>query len=176
MKQFALLLILLTLSKFAFAQDAGSGHNPQLGAFIGRALPHSISSTDDIFTLWGARYSYPVGKNEKGGGGGFIDLSFLGGNGSAVHWGGVGLDISMQAPLETLIVGAGLGIDFTQYSSDITSNKFVFGEHLIGSIMSRIGGASLLRFDMKFNSLPGTTVFFGLGVVYEFDGSSGGGG
>lgn len=177
MNKVLFIALVLLAAPNSYAQDSGgSGHNPQLGVFIGRALPHGISATDNIFTLWGARYSQPMGKPEKAGGGSFVDLSFIGGNGSEVHWGGVGLDASMQAPFETLIASVGLGIDFTQYSSDTASTKYVFGEHFLGSVMSRIGDSAMLRFDMKFNANPGTTVFFGIGVVFEFNGSSGGGG
>ncbi len=171
-----LLLVGLNAPLAAFAEDSGASHIPQLGVFAGRALPHGISSADDIFTLWGVRYSQPFGRTDKGGGGAFVDFGFIGGNGSDVHWGGLSVDVSLQAPFETLIGSVGLGVDVTQYSSDTQSTKVVFGEHFLGSVMSRIGGESYLRFDMKFNSQPGTTVFFGLGVVFGFDEGSGGGG
>lgn len=168
-----ILFFVLGLNNLAHAQNGGGspGHNPQLGVFIGRVLPHSISSTDDIFTLWGVRYSSPMGKGDKSGGS-FLDYTFFGGNGANVHWGGLSLDLSMQIPIETLVAAAGLGFDYTQYSSDIQKQRGVFGEHFIGSVMSRIGDTSLLRFDMKFNANPGSTVFFGIGLVVEFDGSS----
>ncbi len=163
-------------SSSSYAQDSGgTGHSPQFGVFLGRTLPHGISVNDDIFTQWGVRYSQPMGKSDKGGGGIFADLSLISGNGSSVHWAGAALDASMQAAVETLIVCVGLGVDFTEYSSDKTTQKFVVGEHFIGGVMSRLGESTLLRFDMKFNANPGTTVFFGLGVVFEFNGSSGGG-
>ncbi len=171
--------LVLTTCISSFADDSGGGgpgHKPQLGVFIGRVLPHNISGNDNIFTLWGLRYSSPMGKADKGGGGSYLDFTFLGGNGANVHWGGLSLDLSMQMPIETLVAAAGLGFDFTQYSSDTQSTKGVFGEHFIGSVMSRMGSSSLLRFDMKFSANPGSTVFFGLGLVLEFDGSSSSGG
>jgi hypothetical protein len=174
MKYVFIITLALFTASFAFA-EATASHDSQLGIFAGRALPHGISSTDDIFTLWGLRYSMPFGKTDASGGGKFVDFGFIGGNGSLVHWGGVSVDVSLQAPFETLVGSVGLGIDATQYSSDTTSTKVVFGEHFLGSVMSRLGGNSFLRFDMKFNSQPGTTVFIGLGVVFAFESDNAGG-
>jgi hypothetical protein len=183
MKLLVFLLLTLAAPLAAYAEDAPStggnassaDHVSQLGVFFGRSLPHGISSSDDIFTLWGLRYSMPFGVTEKSGAGKFVDFGFIGGNGSDVHWGGLSVDVSMQAPFETLVASVGLGVDFTQYSSDTTSTKFVFGEHFLGSVMTRLGGSSFLRFDMKFNSQPGTTVFFGLGVVFDIGTAEGAG-
>jgi len=169
-----LLLAALALAPLtSHAQDNTSSpggtasHVSQIGVVFGRCLPHGISSTDDIFTLWGGRYSMPFGATEKNGGGKFVDFGIIGGNGSAVHWGGASIDVSIQAPFETLIMSVGLGVDVTQWSSDTKSTTVTIGEHFLGGVMTRLGGSSYLRFDMKFNSQPGTTVFFGLGITFD---------
>jgi len=97
---------------------------PQLGIFAGRALPHGVSSTDDIFTLWGFGIrnlsAKPIARAAA-----FSRFRFYRGNGSNVHWGGLSIDASLQAPFGNFDWFGRVGLDVTQYSSDTTSTKVV---------------------------------------------------
>jgi hypothetical protein len=44
-----------------------------------------------------------------------------------------------------------------------------------GGLMSQMGSSSWVRFDMRINSKPGTSLYFALGLVFDFDGFGGGG-
>lgn len=158
----------------AFAQakgDAGVLHVPNAGFFVGKVLPNGISTTDEIFSLWGLRYSHPTKK-----GLGFYDLAIEGANSSGVNWKNASVGMSMHIPIETLVGHVGLGLDVTRYETAGTNSTTVGGSHFIGGVLSQIGGNVFARFDMKLNSQPGTSLFFGLGLVMYLDGAAAGGG
>lgn len=153
-------------TSFTFAQDSGNSNRPsQVGAFLGRVLPNGIEGAEEIFSLWGLRYSHPLGKKS-----GYLDFGTLLGNSDGVQWKGAFAGISMHIPIETLIGHAGIGIDFTQYESETTAATSSGGGHFIGGVMSQIGGNAFARFDMKLNSKPGTSLYFALGLLFELDG------
>ena len=158
-------------SHSANAQGAKEdGHFSQFGVFMGKMLPNGLDSEDEIFSLSGLRYSSPIGK-----GNGYADFGAIMGNGDGVKWQGAFVSVSMHIPVETLIGHAGVGLDFTRYeTSETDAAKNIGGGHFIGGIMSKIGGNVLARFDMKLNSKPGTSLFFGFGLVFEFDGAGDG--
>lgn len=172
------LIYLIFLAPFTwgthvFAQNTGgggggSGQLSQIGVFTGRILPKSIDGASEIFSLSGLRYSHPMSKS------GFIDGGAIFGNGEGVKWQGVFLSMSMHIPIETLIGHAGIGLDMTRYEVGGGQAKNIGGGHFIGGIMTRLGGNVLARFDMKLNSKPGTSLFFGIGFVIEFDWGGGG--
>lgn len=152
-------------------QEGSSAYYHQVGLFVGKVLPNGIGAEDEIFSQSGIRYSMPAGKKT----GGYYDFSFFGSNSAGVEWQGLAAGVSMHIPVETLMAHAGLGLDFTNFKTE-TSDGRVGGGHFIGGVMSRMGGNALLRFDMKLNSKPGTSLFFGVGIVIELDdlGSSSG--
>ncbi len=161
-------LIFVLFAATSFAQDAGSGSAPwQTGVFIGRALPHGVSQNDNIFSIWGLRMSLPMGGDKSHGG--YFDATYTNGIGGTVTWQGLSGGVSLQVPFETLILGMGIGLDVTRYTSDAQLDpKTVVGEYATGSLMTKITSSVLARFDMTFNSAPGTTMMFDLGLVFEF--------
>lgn len=161
------IIITCFVSVSVFAQEKESGHFSQVGVFVGKMLPNGMDSQDEIFSLSGLRYSSPLGK-----GSGYLDMGGLMGNGAGVKWQSLFVSASMHIPVETLIGHAGVGLDITRYETSQVEPKNIGGGHFIGGIMSKIGGNVLARFDMKLNSKPGTSLFFGFGLVFELDGEA----
>ena len=163
--KYVLVLTTLFLSQWAYAQegDAGKGIS-QFGAYVGNVLPNGIDGAEEIFPLWGLRYSHAMSST------GFLDFSTYAGNSEGVTWQALSIGASMQAPVETLIGHAGIGLDFTRYSTSESDTKNTGGGHFIGGVMSEIGGNVLARFDMKLNSKPGTSLYFAIGLVFALDG------
>jgi len=155
-----ILFLLLFSSISAFAQNDNTSAGVQVGAFIGNTLPSGIEGADDIFPLWGLRYSHGLSRR------GFADISTFFGNSEGVSWQGAALGISMQAPIETLVGHAGIGLDYTRYETTTTAVKNYFGGHFIGGVMAEIGGNTFARFDMKLNSKPGSSLYFAIGLVF----------
>jgi hypothetical protein len=183
-KSILIQLISVFVSCSVFAADGGAGGaaggagadgddklvpHPQVGAFVGRILPHGLDNNDEIFSVWGLRYSHPYGKNNA-----YIDGGTVMGNSAGIKWQSGFLSLSMHFPIETLIGHAGIGLDMTRYETETTPSKNIGGAHFVGGIMSKIGGNTFVRFDMKLNSKPGTSLFLGIGLVIEFDGKGGG--
>jgi hypothetical protein len=165
------IFILLSVIFFSFQShaqdDGGSGRPSQAGVSVGKVLPNGVTTEDEIFSLWGVRYSIPAGR-----GSGYYDLGGYIGSSNGVDWYSGFASISMHIPVETLIGHAGVGIDYTNFETSTQAAKSEFGGHFVGGVMSQIGGNVFARFDMKLNSKPGTSLFFGLGLVIELDGSS----
>jgi hypothetical protein len=149
------------------AQSSGSTRPSQVGAFIGNLLPNGVDGVNEITPLWGFRYSHPVGRGAYAEGGGIF------GNSKGVMWQGAFASMRMDIPVETLVATAMIGLDFTRYSGEGTKAKNTGGGHAGGGLMSEIGDGSWIRFDMKLNSKPGTSLYFALGLMFEL-GSSGG--
>jgi hypothetical protein len=147
----------------AHAQDSGgSGHN-EIGIFSGRILPN-VSGASEIFSLTGVRYSRSFTDNGLG----FWEVGGLTGNGSGVEWKGAFASLRMNIPVETIIAFTYLGLDFTRYKGENTETVNRGGYHVGGGMMSLIGGGTWFRFDMKLNSQPGTSLYFALGLVFDF--------
>jgi hypothetical protein len=170
---FLLAGISISFSTPSWAQDSGGGSSRahQVGAFVGRMLPHKVDGAEEIFGLSGLRYSMPLGSGD-----GFADAGAMFGNSEGVKWQGIFVTASMQMPIETLVGHAGIGADYTMYEGSGGVDKASGGLHFVGGVMNRLGGNALARFDMKLSSSPGTTLFFALGLVIELDGGAGGGG
>ena len=101
--------------------------------------------------------------------GGYFDATYTNGIGNSITWQGLSGGVSLQIPLETLVLGTGIGLDVNRYTSDIQLNpKTVMGTYFTGSVMTKITSSVLARFDMTFNSAPGTTMMFDLGLMYEY--------
>jgi hypothetical protein len=160
-----LTFILLGFSSGAFAQDgSGGGNISQLHLFIGKALPSGIDNVEEIFSLGGLRYSMNLGSDPHS----FAEFGGVGGNSSGVKWQNAFASVRMDVPIETLIALAYVGIDYTRYEPETEKAKQAFGGHVGGGLMSLIGGESYVRFDMKLNSGPGTSLFFSLGLMFQF--------
>jgi len=166
-KYFVILTSMLYLSLAQAQEDADSAGVAQFGAFVGNTLPNGIDGAEEIFPLWGARYSHPVSKT------GFVDISAFAGNSEGVDWKALAAGISMQIPIETLIGHVGIGLDYTRYSTSEVETTNEAGAHFIGGAMTSIGGNVLARFDMKLNSKPGTSLYFAVGFVFALGGGDG---
>ncbi len=163
MKYIFLLIFGLFLSS-AHAQEGSDAGASQIGAYVGNTLPNGIDGAEEIFPLWGLRYSHALSQN------GFADLSTFAGNSEGVEWQGISIGASMQIPVETLIGHAGVGIDFTRYSTVEQETTNAVGGHFVGGVLMPIGGNVYSRFDMKLNSKPGTSLYFALGLVFALGG------
>jgi hypothetical protein len=116
------------------------------------------------------RYSHPFGKLA------YAEFGSLFGHSKGVDWKGAFVDLRMDIPIETMTAFTYVGMDFTRYSTETHETSNEGGGHVGGGLMSLIGGSSWVRFDMKLNSKPGTSLYFALGLVFDFDGFGGGGG
>ena len=133
---------------------------------MGNMLPNGIDGADEIFPLSGLRYSLPMGES----GVGHYELGGLFGNGEGVRWQGAFASLRMNVPVETLLGFAYLGLDFTNYEGSGGEKEQRGGAHLGGGLMTLIGGNASLRFDMKLNSKPGTSLYFSLGFSFTLGG------
>jgi hypothetical protein len=175
-------LLIVSMTLILSAQSFGQNNAPgggggetvssanQAGFFISRLLPNGVSERDEIMQLWGLRYSYAMNA------GSYIDFGGIMGSEYGVDWMGLSAGISMHIPIETLIGHAGLGADVTRYETPQTDTQNEIGIHFIGGVMSRIGGGTHARFDMKLGSKPGAYLLFAVGLSFEFAPSGGGGG
>lgn len=150
------------------AQSGNSDRSSQFGAFIGNMLPNGVDGVNEITPLWGVRYSHPTGKMA------FAEIGGIFGHSHGVEWQGAFASIRWDIPIETMIATTYLGLDFTRYSGESQAPTNVGGGHVGGGLMTLIGGGTWARFDMKLNSKPGTSLYFALGLVFEWDSGAGG--
>ena len=160
------LIILLFATKVVAQPSGDSAGFSQVGGFIGRVLPNGIDGADEIFEKYGLRYSIAGGKSS------YYDITGFYADSEGVQWTGVSFGISAQIPIETLIGHAGVGLDYTRVETETAPADDAIGGHFIGGVMTSIDGGVLVRFDMKFNSGPGTSLFFALGIVFELGGGA----
>ncbi len=152
----------LSLSAVYAQEGASTGAPSQVGVFLGNMLPNNVPGMDEITPLWGFRYSHPLGSMVYAEGGGVFSHS------NGVDWKGAFASLRMDVPLETMIAMAYLGLDYTNYSGEGQKTTNKGGGHAGGGVMSLIGGNIYMRFDMKLNSQPGTSLYFALGLSYFF--------
>lgn len=162
---FFIFLVFFGLSS-AWAQEGGGDGPHELNVFMGNVLPNGIDGAEEIFPLSGLRYS--VSMDEKGIG--FYEFGGVFGNGEGVEWQGAFASLRMNVPVETLVGFAYVGLDFTRFSTPTEDTQQRGGGHLGGGLMTLIGGNCSLRFDMKLNSKPGTSLYFSLGLSFELGG------
>jgi hypothetical protein len=159
-------LTILLLVNLAFAQaDGPSGGIPnEFSIFTGRVLPNGVDGATEIFSISGLRYSRAF--SDKGHG--FWEVGANFGNSAGVEWKAGSASLRMDVPIETLVGFTYIGADFTQYTGVGVAEQSKGGAHVGGGMMTNIGGATSLRFDMKLTSKPGTFLFFGLGLSWAF--------
>ncbi len=176
MKIIFVIFFTVLMGQPVFAQDEGGGggdggaegpQNSQFGYFIGRVLPNGVTDEDEIYTLWGLRYSMHRKSSQ------FFDFGTINGNSEGVKWNSLFFSISTQIPVETLIGHAGVGLDLIRYETGTIDTTNKGSVHFIGGIMSKIGSGTYLRFDMKLNQMPGTFLYFALGLSMELGGGGG---
>lgn len=163
-RTFLLFLSLILLVPCAFAQDSKDAGPSQIGVFVGNLLPSGVPGVEEITPLWGIRYSFPLARMAYAEGGGIF------GNSGGVKWQGAFASLRMDIPLETLVAFALVGLDVTRYEVAPAEASNIGGGHAGGGLMSQIGGNAWVRFDMKLNSKPGTSLYFAIGIVFELGG------
>lgn len=155
------ILLSIFLSSSAFAQ-AGADSKSELGIFYGKVLPNGLTGTDEIFSLWGLRYSRSVNSD----GTVLAEGTLATQADSTIDWLSASADVRMDVPIDTLTGIAFLGIDYATYKVIGFERDESFGVHAGGGIIALIGGNASFRADMKVQSKPGTTLQFGLGLVF----------
>ena len=161
------LFILVFISSLTAWGQAGNDGGPhEFNIFMGNVLPNGIDGADEIFPLSGLRYSIAMSEEAVG----FYEFGGVFGNGEGVSWQGVFASLRMDVPVETLVGFAYLGLDFTNYEGNGTEEQQRGGGHVGGGLMTLIGGNASVRFDMKLNTKPGTSLYFSLGLSFELGG------
>ncbi len=158
--------ILLVTSLPSLVQAQQQGQNDaasQFNFYYAKVLPKSIDYVDDIFSLWGLRYSRNFWDDRSV----FGEFGFVNADDDQVDWMSASASIRMDVPIETLVGIAFLGMDFTQYQGAGGEEESLAGFHAGGGVIAHIGGNAHFRLDMKFNSKPGTTLVFGMGFVVD---------
>ncbi|HMN68103.1 MAG TPA: hypothetical protein PKC28_06140 [Bdellovibrionales bacterium] len=172
MQRFAIPLWMLLLfgPVFVFAQPQGAGGGDgkagfdapyELGFHLGNLLPNQIDGVTEITGLGGARGGYRFAPLT------YAETGLIMGNGEGAEWKNVHLDVRMDIPVENLVAVAYVGGDAIYYKGVGRSTKLVFGGHAGGGIMAHLTGAVWFRGDMKFGFSPGTSLYFGFGLVFR---------
>src|SRR5690606_17894066 len=109
------------------------------------------------------------------GAGTFAEGTLMMGNGHGVEWKNFWISARMDMPVENLVAIASIGPGVTYYKpANSGSTKIIFGGHVGGGIQTQLGGATWFRADMKLGFSPGTSLYFGAGIVFRM--ADGGGG
>ncbi|MBX3021717.1 MAG: hypothetical protein KF799_08590 [Bdellovibrionales bacterium] len=182
MKQRWLYALLLTgisvfsLGAWAQNEDGGSAAaSPgadapfEFGMHIGNLLPNQIAGVTEIMGLGGARMGFRLSP------GSYLEGGFITGNGSGQQWKNAHVDVRMDVPVENLLGMAYIGADSVYYKGTSGGSRLIFGGHVGGGVMAHLSGSAWFRGDMKFGFSPGTSLYFGFGIVWRL-GSGGGGG
>lgn len=144
---------------------SGASVGWEFGAFGGNLLPNQIRGVTEITGLGGFRLGMGIGD------GSFAETTFMSGNGNGVEWKNFGMGLRMDIPVENLVGTAYAGPDITYYKGSTSSDtRLIFGGHVGGGILAQMGSLSWFRADMKFGLSPGTSLFFGVGLVLRFPG------
>lgn len=159
------ILIIAGYPSFVLAQQGGQGGAPsQVNLFYSKVLPKSIDYIDEIFSLWGVRYSTPMSADASS----YAEFALVNADDDLVDWTGVSASVRMDAPIETLVGIAFAGLDYNFYQGEGGEEESDLGFHAGGGVLAHIGGNAHFRIDMKFLSKPGTTLAFGMGFVADF--------
>lgn len=162
------LIMLSSLTAWGQAGNDGGPH--EFNFFMGNVLPNGVDGAEEIFSLSGLRYSMAMSEEGQG----FYEFGGVFGNGDGVRWQGAFASLRMNVPVETMVGFAYLGLDYTNYETSTTSKTQTGGGHVGGGLMTLIGGNCSMRFDMKLNSKPGTSLYFSLGLSFELGGDGAG--
>lgn len=159
------ILLAFVLSTKSWAQTPGGTQdgNSQLSLFYGKVLPNGLQGDDEIFSLWGFRYSHSLSSDNLG----YAEFDVTNNAGGSMDWLGGSAGLRMDIPVETLVGLALIGVNYTTYTAEGASRDSAFGVYAGGGIMSHIGGNAHFRFNMKINSKPGTFLLFDLGFVFD---------
>lgn len=172
-----LTLVILTLgfcaSLTAGAQAAdeastqpGSDAPFEIGFHLGDLLPNQIPGITEIMGIGGLRTGIRLSPQS------YFEGGFIAGNGSGQQWKNIHADIRMDIPVQNLVGLAYVGADSNYFKGAGHATSLVFGGHVGGGIQAHLSGSAWFRTDMKFSFNPGTSLYFGFGLVWRL-GSSG---
>ncbi len=163
---------------WAQAPDAGGAAGGQAntdadfeaGFHLGNLLPDQIDGVTEIMGLGGVRAGMLIAPQT------YTEAGLIMGNGEGQKWKNIHLDIRMDIPVESLVGLAYAGADMTYYSGIDTSDKVIFGGHVGGGVQAQVSGSIWFRGDMKFGFSPGTSLYFGFGLMWRLGGGGAGAG
>ncbi len=139
----------------------------ETGVQIGNILPNQFPGITEIMGLGGIHTGYRMSPN------GFLESSFLTGQGYGASYKNLSASIRLDIPVETLVGIAYVGGNATYYKGAGQSTKLFGGGHVGGGVMAALSGLVWFRGEMRFTINPGTSLFIGLGFVFRFtDGGS----
>ena len=164
------ILLLVCLSHPLMAQPAEGGAQGagglrdaiyEFGLHVGNLLPNQIDGVTEIMGLGGVRGAFRFDT------GSYFEAGFLTGNGEGQEWKNIHVDARMDVPIENLTALAYGGADMVYYKGQGRATKLVFGGHAGGGVQAPLSGMAWFRADMKFSFSPGTSLYFGVGLIWR---------
>lgn len=162
-------LCVLALSAHAQNEDGGGSASSaqgsdapfEFGIHAGDLLPNQINGISEIMGLGGVRMGFRLAPQS------YVEAGFISGNGSGQEWKNVHADVRMDIPVENLVGIAYVGADANYFKGLGRSTSLIFGGHVGGGIQAHLSGSTWFRTDMKFGFSPGTSLYFGFGLVWR---------
>jgi hypothetical protein len=161
------------VSSAAFAQTSEQSASPtipdaafEIGAHLGDLLPNQIHGVTEIMGLGGLRIGARFSPRS------YFEGGIIMGNGSGQQWRDLHADVRMDSPVENLLASAYVGADSVMYKGVDQGQRIIFGGHVGGAIQARLGQSTYFRGDMKFSFSPGTSLYFGVGIVFRLGSES----
>jgi hypothetical protein len=177
MRRCCLGLLLLLFTNVHAQSDEGSGANViggnatyELGLHLGELLPNQIIGVTEIMGLGGARVAFRLAPLS------YVEFGGIFGNGEGQEWKNGHADVRADFPVQNLVGLAYVGADGTYFSGAGHGDRLIFGGHIGGGMQAHLLGSCWFRGDMKFNFSPGTSLYFGFGLVWRLGTGTGGGG
>lgn len=170
------LIMIFLFSYGVHAQDGGgsglgSAVTYEFGVHTGNILPNQIDGVTEVTSLWGIRGGWRTSKKS------FIELGAMTGKESGSTISNIHLSSRTEMQLDrSLFTQVFVGLDTTITQAEGSDKETDGGMHLGGGIMNHISEEMWLRVDMKYNFNPGTSLYFGVGLMMRFAGGGGGGG
>jgi len=156
-----LFLFVFALSFKLQAQEKPSETSSQgfeYGLHIGKLLPNDISGITEIIPLWGARLGHSWSRYH-------LEAGYMSGSDLGVEWSNAHFGLRLDLPIEQLVGFVTFGADLQRYKPLNESTSVTSGGYFGGGILSKIDPDIWFRIDMKFNVKPGTSMYFGLGIM-----------
>ncbi len=172
---FAFLFVMGLQPVAAFAQGASGGQDDKMmgsdaiyeaGFHVGNLLPNQIGGVTEIMGLGGVRMGFRMSPLS------YVETGFIAGNGDGQQWKNLNLGVRMDIPVQNLVFFGSIGADSVLYRGEGTSDRLIFGGSVGAGIQTHLSSATWFRTDMKFGFSPGTSLYFGFGLVWRLGGSS----
>ena len=163
-----LLFMMLCSPIVSPAQDQDAGAGPvgsdasyEIGFHLGELLPNQVKGVTEIMGLGSARLGFRLSPLA------YFETGAIFGNGEGQEWRDVHGDFRIDVPVQNIVGIALVGADATYFSSISHSSRVIFGGHVGGGVQAHLMGSCWFRGDMKFSFSPGTTLYFGFGLVWR---------